>query len=105
MVISVITSPHLTTFHTHELQPPPGKRCGGFFASGENQTGANNMRYFNVDQIYADLITGRTTRTLVYSSLVRARKNEQPDRVDMFEEAIRRFDEWRATPNFTPVTS
>lgn len=36
------------------------------------------MRYFNVDQIYADLITGRTTRTLVYSSLVRARKNEQP---------------------------
>ena len=32
------------------------------------------MRYFNVDQIYADLITGRTTRTLVYSSLVRARK-------------------------------
>lgn len=31
------------------------------------------MRYFNVDQIYADLVTGRTTRTLVYSSLVRAR--------------------------------
>ena len=45
------------------------------------------MRYFNVDQIYADLITGRTTRTLVYSSLVRARKSEQPDRVEMFEEA------------------
>jgi hypothetical protein len=43
------------------------------------------MRYFNVDQIYADLITGRTTRTLVYSSLVRARKSEQPDRVEMFE--------------------
>ena len=59
------------------------------------------MRYFNVDQIYADLVTGRTTRTLVYSSLVR----EQTDRVKMFEEAIRRFDEWRATPNFTPVTS
>ena len=39
------------------------------------------MRYFNVDQIYADLITVRTTRTLVYSSLVRARKSEQPDRV------------------------
>jgi hypothetical protein len=38
------------------------------------------MRYFNVDQIYADLITGRTTRTLVYSSLVRARKSEQTDR-------------------------
>ena len=71
----------------------------------KTETGAKHMRYFNVDQIYADLITGRTTRTLVYSSLVRARKNEQPDRVEMFEEAIRRFDEWRATPNFTPVTS
>lgn len=63
------------------------------------------MRYFNVDQIYADLITGRTTRGLVYSSLVRARKREHPDRVEMFEEAIRRFDEWRAMPNFTPVIS
>ncbi|QLK28048.1 hypothetical protein HF087_11525 [Escherichia coli] len=84
------------------MQPPPGFGAGAF-ASGENQTGANNMRYFNVDQIYADLITGRTTRTLVYSSLVRARKSEQPDRVEMFEEAIQRFDEWRATPNFTPI--
>lgn len=79
--------------------------AGAFLRLEKTETGANDMRYFNVDQIYADLITGRTTRGLIYSSLVRARKREQPERVEMFEEAIRRFDEWRATPNFTPVTS
>ncbi|WP_368893373.1 hypothetical protein [Kluyvera ascorbata] len=79
----------------------------GFVASGfyKQLKGALLLKYFNADQIFADLVTGRTQRGLIHGSLTQARKKGQTGRVRMFEEALRKYDEWRATPNFTPVTS
>lgn len=55
------------------------------------------MKYFTSEQVFDALVSGEAKRHVIYASMAAAKSRGYTDRVNLFNDALSRFDEHRKT--------
>lgn len=53
------------------------------------------MKYFTSEQVFDALVSGEAKRHVIYASMAAAKSRGYTDRMNLFSEALSRFDEHR----------
>lgn len=53
------------------------------------------MKYYSSDQVFNDLVNGEVKRHVIYASMQAAKSRGYTDRMEMFQSALIRYDQYR----------
>lgn len=80
-----------------ELFSPGRGNCLGLFASKIRRRPV--LKYFSSDQVFNDLVSGEVKRHVIYASKQAAQSRGYTDRMEMFADALARYDQHRKGSN------
>lgn len=76
-----------------ELFSPGRGNCLGLFASKIRRRPL--LKYYSSDQVFNDLVNGEVKRHVIYASMQAAKSRGYTDRMEMFQSALIRYDQYR----------